>query len=335
MPLSDFLKLTKVVHGSNGEDGNDEEIVNDSEGEMETGDEDNENIGQDETEIEIGDKGNDYIDQQFQLISDNISMGHQAGDNIDGYEVENSHDMRGHLTDNLGGIGTQGEGDMIARDDVDDTSASSPQANLPTPGTNSPIATPDDLEPQPLGGPAREANAMEDGSLTITDPLQDEARRQDVDQTPPSSPDIYSTVRSFVDLEKPQLEYAAKQLTNRQKRFEEAESILAGLDKLEKEDAVKRTNIKGFINEDAEAQAEWNSWLGLTSDENISVEECLSRAKSSILDAKERKTKRQAEESEIAKNENKRAKLKADFKQLQAAAANREPSLPIRSLESF
>lgn len=327
MPLSDFLKLTKVVRGSNDDDGNDEEIVNDSEAEMETGDEDNENIGQDETEIEIGDKGNDYLNQQFQLISDNISMGHQEGENIDGYNVENSHDQGGHLTDNLDGIGTQDEGDPTARDDADDTSASSPQTNVPTPRTNSPNDIPDDPEPQTLGRPTREANAM--------DPLQDEARRQDVDQTPPSSPDIFSTVRSFVDSEKPQLEYAAKQLKNRQKRFEDAESILAGLDKLEKEDAVKRTNIKGLISEDAKAQVEWNSWLGLTSDENISVEECLSRAKSSILDAKERKTKRQAEESEIAENENKRAKLKADFKELQAAAANREPSLPIRSLESF
>lgn len=302
---------------------------------METGDEDNENIGQDETEIEIGDKGNDYIDQQFQLISDNISMGHQEGDNIGGYDAENSHDMRGHLTDNLGGIGTQGEGDMNARDDVDDTLASSPQANFPTPRTNSPIATPDDLEPQPLGGPAREANAVDSGSVTITDPLQDEARRQDVDQTPPSSPDIFSTIRSFVESQKSRRDRAAKQLENEQKRFEDAESILASLDELEKEDAVKRNNIEGFISEDAKAQVEWNSWLGLASDGKISVEECLSRAESSMLDAKERKNKRQAEESEIANNENKRAKLKAEFKDRVATSANREPSLPIRSLESF
>ncbi|KAM6478440.1 hypothetical protein HDV62DRAFT_370407 [Trichoderma sp. SZMC 28011] len=287
--------------------------------------------------IETGDEDNENIDQQprFQLIDEDISMGHQEGDNTDGYDFEDSHDQGGRLNDNLVGISTRDEEYSIISDDVDDTSASSPQSNLPTTGTNPPIATLDDLEPQTLGGPTREANAMDGGSLTITDPLQDEARRQDVDQTPPSSPDILSTVRSFVNSQKSRRDHAAKQLRNEQTRFEDAESILADLDKLEEEDAVKRTNIKGFISEDAKAQVEWNSWLGLMSDENISVEECLSRAKSSILDAKERKTKRQAEESEIAKNENKRAKLKADFKELQAAAANREPSLPIRSLESF
>ncbi|KAJ4854225.1 uncharacterized protein T069G_11204 [Trichoderma breve] len=307
-----IIKAAETVDG----DGIDEEIEDESEVENETGDEDNENIDQDE--IEIGQE------PYFQLINENINMGHQEGDNVDG-------------------ISTRDEEYTIVSDDEDDTSASSLRANMPTPGTNSPIDTLDDSEHRTPVGPTREANTVDDGSLTITDLLQDEAQRQDVDQTPPSSPDIYSTVRSFVDSEEPQLEYVAKQLENatkrfenRQKRFEDAKSILTGLAELEREDAVKTNNIKEIDDNLSNRKAEWdNSQPTPTSIGDTSLEEYMSRAKSFFLGVEEGKTKRQAEESGLAENKNKRAKLKAEFKELQATAANREPSLPIRSLESF
>ncbi|KAL6690784.1 hypothetical protein J3F84DRAFT_398069 [Trichoderma pleuroticola] len=318
------------LQGSNDEDGIDEEIEDESEVEVETGDEDNENIDQ---------------EPYFQLIHENISMGHQEGDNIDGYGVESSHDRGGHLTDNLDGISTRDEEYMIVRHDVDDTSTSSPQANLPTPGTNSPIAIPDDSKP---GTSGIEPSTETDGH-TLMNPPQQETRRQDTNQRPPSSPDLYSIVRTFastgkddIDKQKQKVQDSAKQfiyekqqLDKKLERLRNAESILAGLAKLDKEDATSKNNIIGFISEDAKAHAEWNnSWPGLMSDKSISVEERISRAKSFILDAEKRSTKRQAEESEIAENKKKRAKLAAEFKKLEATSANREPSLPIRSLES-
>ncbi|PNP46425.1 hypothetical protein THARTR1_10747 [Trichoderma harzianum] len=316
--------------GSNDEDGIDEEIEDESEVEIETGDEDNGNIDQ---------------EPYFQVINENISVGHQEGDNIDGCDVESSHDQGGHLTDNLDGISTRDEESMIVRDDVDDTSTSSLQANLPTPGTNSPIATPDDSEP---GTPGIEPSTETDGH-TLMNPPQQEAQRHNMNQRPPSSPDLYSIVCTFantgkddIDKQKQKVQdsekrlvYEKQQLDNKLERLRNTETILAGLAKLDKEDAASKNNIEGFISEDAKAHAEWNnSWPSLMSNKSISVEERFSRAKSFILDAEERSTKRQAEESEIAENKRKRAKLAAEFKKLEATSANREPSLPIRSLES-
>lgn len=339
MPLSDFLKLTKVVRGSNDDNGNDEEIVNDSEAEMETGDEDNENIGQDETEIEIGDKGNDYLDQQFQLIGDNIGMGHQEGENIDGYNVENSHDQGGHLTDNLDGIGTQDEGDPTARDDANDTSASSPQTNVPTPRTNSPNDIPDDPEPRALGI----APSTETDSHTLMNPPQDEARRQDINQRPPSSPDLYSKILKFAQTGKEDINkqerkvlYEKQQLDNKLERHRKVESIMAGLAELHKGDEVHKRKIKEIDDDDADKKSEWdNIRPTLSSFGQASSEEHSSRIASYLLGVEERYTKRQAEESEIEENKKKRAKLAAEFEELEATSANREPSLPIRSLESF
>ncbi|QYT03005.1 hypothetical protein H0G86_009981 [Trichoderma simmonsii] len=306
---------------------------------METGDEDNENIGQDETEIEIGDKGNDYLDQQFQLISDNISMGHQEGENIDGYNVENSHDQGGHLTDNFDGIGTQDEGDPTARDDADDTSASSPQTNVPTPGTNSPNDIPDYPEPRALGI----APSTETDSHTLMNPPQDEARRQDMNQRPPSSPDLYSKILKFArtgkdDINKQERKvlYEKQQLDNKVERHQKVESIMAGLAELHKGDEVHKRKIKEIDDDDADKKSEWdNIRPTLSSFGQASSEEHSSRIASYLLGVEERYTKRQAEESKIAENKKKRAKLAAEFEVLEATSANRDPSLPIRSLESF
>lgn len=329
------------MRGSNDEDGNDEEIVNDSEAEIETGDEDNENIGQDETEIETGDNGNNNIRQEpyFQPITENLSIGHQEGNNLDGYDVENSHDQGGHLTDNLDGIGTQDEGYLIVSDDVDDTSASSPQANLPTPGTNSPIDIPDDPEPSTLGIAPR----TETDTHTLMNAPQDEARRQDMNQRLPSSPDLYSKVLKFATIGKEDLNkqkqkilYEKQQFDNKLERHRKVESIMAGLVELYKGDEVHKNKIKEIDDDDANKKSEWdNIRPTLSSFGQASSEEHSSRIASYLLGVEERYTKRQAEESEIEENKKKRAKLAAEFEELEATSANREPSLPIRSLESF
>ncbi|KAK0761761.1 hypothetical protein N5P37_004560 [Trichoderma harzianum] len=335
------------LQGRNDEGGIDEEIEDESEGEIETGDEDNENIGQDESEIETEDEDNENIDQEpyFQLINENISMGHQEGDSIDGYDVENSHDQGGHVTDHLDGISTRDEEYTIVRDYADDTSASSPQPDLPTPETNSPIAIPDESEPR---SPSIEPNTETDGH-TLMNPPQEEARRQDMNQRPPSSPDLYSLVRTFASVGKDNIDkrkqrvqdsekrfvYEKQQLDNEVERVRKADSILAGLAELEKEDADKTKNIKEINDNLTNRKAEWdNSQPTPTSIGDTSLEEYMSRAKSFFLGVKEGNTKRQAEESGLVEIKNKRAKLKAEFKELQATAANREPSLPIRSLES-
>ncbi|KAL7790497.1 hypothetical protein V8C43DRAFT_284734 [Trichoderma afarasin] len=336
--VSDF---EGCLRGSNDEDGNDEEIVNDSEAEIETGDEDNENIGQDETEIETGDNGNNNIRQEpyFQPITENLSIGHQEGNNLDGYDVENSHDQGGHLTDNLDGIGTQDEGYLIVSDDVDDTSASSPQANLPTPGTNSPIDIPDDPEPSTPGIAPR----TETDTHTLMNAPQDEARRQDMNQRLPSSPDLYSKVLKFATIGKEDLNkqkqkilYEKQQFDNKLERHRKVESIMAGLVELYKGDEVHKNKIKEIDDDDANKKSEWdNIRPTLSSFGQASSEEHSSRIASYLLGVEERYTKRQAEESEIEENKKKRAKLAAEFEELEATSANREPSLPIRSLESF
>ncbi|KAL7905443.1 hypothetical protein GGI35DRAFT_138215 [Trichoderma velutinum] len=334
-PRADFQPsdYRGCLQGSDDGGGSDEEIEDESEIESETGDEGNDNIGQ---------------EPRFELINEHISMSHQESNDNGGYDAENSH-QRDHHADNLDGINAPHEEPMIARDNLDGGSVSSPQTNLSTWGTNSPITIPDDSEPTTLAGPMVETSTRNEIGLSLSNFPQYEARNHDMDQSRSPSPGLYSIALTLANTEKEnvntqkqkvqdtkkQLVQDEQQLENGKNRLLDVESIVAGLAKLDEEYTVSKSNIKKITNELSTRKIQWqNSQANLTTITSTSVEEYASAVKSFFLDTQEGYRKHRAEEDAVAENKKKRAKLAVDMKKFEATSAKTAPSIPIRSMEA-